>query len=1026
MTREDSDQWDRVADLVYRALAHPRHERDAFVRAHCGEDPQLHNEVMELLEASDGADEFLAGVARNAGALFVGDSPHSQTLPERGTVGAYRLIRRLGVGGMGEVFLAERADGQFEMRVAIKLLPAGPRYRLLERRFLAERQILASLGHPGIARLMDGGITSSGIPYIVMEYVDGEPIDAYCDRVGATLENRLDRMVEVCEAVDYAHQRGVVHRDLKPSNILVAPDGQVKLLDFGIAKVLQAEDGLELTREGASSPLTVAWASPEQAEEGPVNLASDVYQLGMLLYRLVTGKPPHALSGLTPREARQRIISQDPPPPSRVIEDLPVESMPHSGELREDLAGPVDRIVMKALERDPDRRYPDAGALGRDIRRCLKGKGARVAGGRRRIWTGLAGRHRVPVLGALAFILVMGLSVFQSTRGDAGQEAESIPVLATLPFQVIGDPDLLRWGPMAATFLGSDLDGTHLIRTADPRRVLAALEQGGEERSNHEPLVAAAVGADLFMAGSIRYAGGRVGIRASLHPTDEPQREVAVFTSEGARDEVPDLLAQLSVDVLEVLLPELPVRWAATGTSSMPALKRFLEAEVSYRTGQYRAAVTGYEEAIALDSMYGLAYYRQSLAGEWGGMGYSNFLAERAFDLREQLPWLESQIVQAHTHYRAHRDNEAERILHNAVRRHPNSIEGWYQLGEVHFHRGPRRGDRISVSRPAYERVLELDPSNIQAIVHLARIAALERREADLEELVQRYASHVSSDEGRLLELEAYLALSRGDSAELERINLGLEQDSDNRRLLTAARTAIFGTDLEGSLVLLSPLFEPGYEGRIQASAHFLAVQIELARGRITEAELHRERIEALSAGGAAVAQAQIALHPSFPPDEQRLGLARELLLNWDADVGGDPGIAFALSSRDIGNAAPRAYYLSRVAMTLDQVDEARRWLDALETGSHDAVPEYGREIRARLAWREEGPLEALRILEAGGPLVGLPYSSASSIDAPHLDARYLRAVLLGELGRTAESRAWLDSLIDDYMFGIQFLPMVR
>jgi hypothetical protein len=986
---------------------------------------------MELLSASGTAEEYLAQIARDAGALFRSDLPLGDSLPEQGMVGAYRLIRRIGAGGMGEVFLAERADGQFEMRVAIKLLSRGPRYRALEGRFLAERQILASFGHPGIARLLDGGVTASGIPYIVMEYVDGEPVDVYCARVGASLEDRLACMIEVCEAVDYAHQRGVIHRDLKTSNILVTPEGRVKLLDFGIAKVLHEEADLELTRGDARSPLTLGWASPEQAEDGRVRFPSDVYQLGLILYRLVTGRAPIPLSGLSPREARERIASRDPVPPSRSIQrgreegDGPGD-LPGAGtvvDLPEALAGPVDRIILKALERDPARRYPHAGALGADLRACLEGKVAVVAGGRS------VRRQLAGLIGTLAVLAAMGLAFFHLVERDAdgGTAPGALPVVAVLPFQVMGDADPGDWGHLSATELGSALDGTHLLRLADPRLVLAAVESTEAGRENRDAFVAASVGADHFLSGSIQFAGDRAWIRASLHPTREPEQELAVSVREGMSNSVQELLGDLSVDMLEALLPDLPVRWAGSGTTSMPALKRFLEGELEYRSGRYRTALGLFQEAIALDSTYALAYYRQSLATEWGGLGAPIGPARQALALRDRLPWLEGQMVQAHIFYREQRNDEAERLLRNILRHDPNSVEGWYQLGEIHFHRGPPRGVGILASRQAYERALQLDPGHIQSMVHLARLAALEGREEELAGLVVRYGTHASADEGRLLELELLLALLRDDWAEMERLNAQLEHETDNRRWLIAARGALFSNNLEGALFLLSPLFEPGHEGRIQAAAHFLAMQIELARGRIDEAESRQARIAGLSLAGAALAQAQIALHPSFPPDPSRLAIARQLLLDWGAEVGLRPGIAHALfENPSPANQGTRAYYLSRVALAQDDLREAHLWRAVLDTVSHPSASEYGREIQARFAWRDDGAQRALEILEAGGSVVGLPYTSASPVTLPQLDARHLRAVLLAELGRGDESEAWLESLVEDYAFAIAFLPMVR
>src|SRR5690606_25102516 len=231
-------------------------------------------------------------------------------------VGAYRIVHEIGRGGMGVVYLAERADEEFEKRVALKVVKRGMDTDEVLRRFRHERQILASLEHPNIARLLDGGATSDGRPYLVMEHVEGEPIDAYCDRRRLGIRERLELFRAVCDAVQHAHQRLVVHRDIKPSNILVTAAGEPKLLDFGIAKLLDdsSPDATPHTRTGLRL-LTPEYASPEQVRGAPVTTASDVYALGIVLYRLLSGRPPYEVHEPSVAEA-ERALDREPPPPS--------------------------------------------------------------------------------------------------------------------------------------------------------------------------------------------------------------------------------------------------------------------------------------------------------------------------------------------------------------------------------------------------------------------------------------------------------------------------------------------------------------------------------------------------------------------------------------------------------------------------------------------------------------------------------------------------------------------------------------
>ncbi|HEX7333061.1 MAG TPA: serine/threonine-protein kinase [Pyrinomonadaceae bacterium] len=275
-------------------------------------------------------------------------------------IGRYRIVGEVGRGGMGAVFAAVRDDGQFEQKVAVKVILSGLNTETIARRFRNERQILASLEHPNIARLLDGGMSDDGLPFYVMEFIEGEPIDDYCSARDLSLHARLDLFRQVCAAVSYAHRRLIVHRDIKPSNILVTPSGQVKLLDFGIAKVVSRTNDGERGTATQLGLMTPAYASPEQFRGEQVTTATDVYSLGVVLYRLLTGQLPYNLTDLRLDQMLRLVCETEPPRPSQAIADGP-----------QSLKGDLDNIVLKALKKEPDRRYESVEQLSEDLRRYL-------------------------------------------------------------------------------------------------------------------------------------------------------------------------------------------------------------------------------------------------------------------------------------------------------------------------------------------------------------------------------------------------------------------------------------------------------------------------------------------------------------------------------------------------------------------------------------------------------------------------------------------------------------------------------
>jgi len=362
------DRWRRVQLLFERAVELDPASRSRYLDEACRADPSLRDEVEALIRAEQaaGQGEFLGRAVRDAAQHFATREIHPGERFDE-----YSLVRELGSGGMGAVWLAERADGEYSANVAIKLVRGGFANPEIERRFRVERQILADLAHPNIARLIDGGTADDGMPYIVMEYVDGRPITDWAAAARLSLDARLRVFHTVCDAVQHAHGSLIVHRDLKPSNILVGLDGVPKLVDFGIAKMLAPGPGSFQT-VSMIRPMTPWYASPEQIAGERITIATDVYSLGVLLHELLTGRHPFGGNGATFLEVRRRILEDSPPLPSEAAA-TPNERQP-PGLRPADLRGDLDAMVLRAMQRQPDRRYASASEFGEDIRRFLDGE----------------------------------------------------------------------------------------------------------------------------------------------------------------------------------------------------------------------------------------------------------------------------------------------------------------------------------------------------------------------------------------------------------------------------------------------------------------------------------------------------------------------------------------------------------------------------------------------------------------------------------------------------------------------------
>ena len=589
--------WQRIQDLFSTALEQPAVEREAFVR-NAAEDSVIADAVLALLSAHDRPGRLDGIVERTSGGL-------PDPVPE--SVGAYRIVRLLGRGGMGSVYLAERADGQFEHRVALKVLRSDRSGEAWRRRFLTERQILAQLVHSNIAWLLDGNVTETGSPYLVMEYVEGLPILEYCDQHRLTIEQRLALFLHVCAAVGYAHRKLIVHRDLKPGNILVTNTGVAKLLDFGIAKLLDPDPALahDSTVTGMRL-MTPDYASPEQVRGERVGTASDVYQLGLLLYELLAGRRPYRVAGRSPNEIEREILGADPPRPSNAI-TLPAASddpamrdasdlarargttAPRLGKL---LSGDLDQIVLKSLRKEPEQRYGSATEFADDVRRHLDGRPVLARRGTRRYRASrFVRRHRVGVAAALLLAVTLGAGIL-GTLWQAAKAREQASIAALERDRARLEAEKAN---RIATFLTDlfDVAGEGDVRT-DTLRLLPVLERGArrvrEELADQPEVLSAALVtiSDLYEKLG-RYEEAREYAEAAL-----AERRAVLPSGHPDIGEALDNLTGLRIDLGEL------AEAATTGEEAVALRRANLAATPEDSTTRARAATSMHNLAVIL------------------------------------------------------------------------------------------------------------------------------------------------------------------------------------------------------------------------------------------------------------------------------------------------------------------------------------------------------------------------------------------------------------------------------------------
>jgi eukaryotic-like serine/threonine-protein kinase len=760
------DDLQRVKELFHLALEREPHERADFLRNACPNNPTLQQEVESLLAAYLRNEDFLQAAAVETSAAKLTDwllnEPEETSFPMQ-RIGPYQLLREIGRGGMGTVYLAERDDDQFEQQVAIKLIKRGMDTDQIIRRFRKERQILADLNHPNIVRLLDGGVTEDGLSFLVMEYVEGMSIDEYADTHQLSTDKRLKLFREVCTAVHYAHLRKVIHRDLKPSNILITSTGTPKLLDFGIAKLLD-------TRGGTDSPaltvtalrvMTPEYASPELLRGLALTVSSDVYSLGVLLYELLTGERPFEFKSRVPQEIFQTILETEPRLPSEVATARKLEPLaenqatsnrtqqprdltasPHPAPTTQatQLKGDLDNIVLMSIQKEPENRYLSVEQFSEDIRRYLQGLPV-LARKDTHLYRSIKffKRHKASAFVTLAvalLCLLAGLSVglFTKRTGAFKAGSKERASVAVLPFRNNdADPNAAYLSDGITNILISNL--SHLHRLSVP--ALNSVYLYKDETMNPQS-IGRELAVETILRGTVEQQQDHLFINIELIDAQSSERIWSKLYQALSAD-ILSLQPEMVNDVARELGLELTIeeqkKIAHRYTNDVEAYNLYLKGRYLWSQRSdfgFRKAVDYFQQAIKKDPNYALAY--SGLADSFSLMAAYKMMPQKkpfteAKAAALKAVELDGELAQAHTSlalvsWLYDWDWElADREFRKALELDPRYpiAPHWYglYLGEM---------ERFDEALASINKALAIDPRSPYIHADLARILFYARR----------------------------------------------------------------------------------------------------------------------------------------------------------------------------------------------------------------------------------------------------------------------------------------------------------
>jgi tetratricopeptide (TPR) repeat protein len=620
----------------------------------------------------------------------------------------------------------------------------------------------------------------------------------------------------------------------------------------------------------------------------------------------------------------------------------------------------------------------------------------------------------------------------------AGTPTREVPVamygtggtrVAVLPFSVRGSDEYAYLGEGMVNLLGTKLDGAGDLRTVDPRALLGAIERDAVDQIDpaRAGALAGSFGAGLFVLGDVLEIGGQLHLEAALYDVSQGSEPVATASAESAVDEifaaVDELAAQLLVGRAGGSSGSTGI--ATVTTHSLPALRAYLEGESAFRAGRFEQALSAFQRAVIEDSAFALAYYRLSIVAEWLVQpDRAGSYAEQAAQLSNRLTDHDRRVLQAFMLWREGDADQAERLYRSILGTHPDDVEVWWQLGELLFHYGPHRGQSITVSREAWERVLFFEPNHVPALVHMARIASVEKQPEELDSLIRLALAYQPGGDYALY-MNALLAYGLEDEAAKQQVLADLALASDNARNNAAYNVSVFTDDVDGAAEITESIIQPSRSAAVRVSGHVVMTNLDLARGRWEAASQQLTAAQPLDYAAALEHRALFSLVAFFARPETELENLRAELVAWDPPAEIPPPDPYAVPHDDLHEQL-RVYLLGLLSARLDNEAEARRY--ARELGSMGGTPEaqaLARDqvqgILAQIAWTQGNAREALEILEQAPMTRSYLLTVSSSFYALTYE-RYMRAELLNTLGRYEEAADWYRSFLEHSTYDVAFL----
>jgi serine/threonine protein kinase/tetratricopeptide (TPR) repeat protein len=936
----DRPDWGNVQSIFAQAVELPPAERESFLAQTCSTDPDLRQQVERLLSAHDSAGGFLEALDAERAAALIDDAGDTDAPPDR--IGAYRIVRRLGGGGMGVVYLAH--DTRLDRPVALKLL--RDRYGTddgARRRLIAEAQAASALDHPHIVPVYEIGEAPDGRMFIAMAWCEGESLVERLRRGPIPPRDAARIARQVTDALGVAHRRGIVHRDVKPANIMLTPIG-ARLVDFGIALVAGRE--LDAAGRGAGTP---AYMSPEQSRGEELDHASDLWSLGVVLYEMLTGRRPFRANN---RAVIAHAVGHTAPEPVRTVNP--------------DVPAGLARLVEHCLETDPAERPPGAAAVVADLDTFLEASAPRERSIRRRsrIVGGVAAAGLTIAFIVAAFVL--WTSPHANREGNSG--------VAVLPFRsVAADTALERLGRELSITLSTNLDGAAGMQVVHPTSLLGMIDDASELTLERAAALASGLGAQQMVYGQLIRSGSDVRLDAAVYAT----RDLTVLGRTAAIAPAEDITALTDSTTVGLLTSAWTGRsvstpnLAAITTASVPALRAYLDGELAISQSRFRAAAPAFARAIAADSTFWFAYWRYLYSLAWHGQAVDSVIAAAVVEHREGFPQPDRRLVAARMS-----DGQTEQIdsLMAITDQYPTWWPAWFDLGDKLTHHGPFLGHSFDDARDALERVVELNPRFVPAWQHLFWIA-IHRRDTTrsgeaFDRLTELRLDSLMRDEWDLQTLDYYMYLDH-----LART--GGEPDEQSAAL-GARILAGYNGPLEPERLAVSLSLYGFHRAQVDMSARVLALD---PAPRVEAAQDWATAVGAAGRGdwNAALSAVRQYLRGTVP---QEAGLRAWGLIVAGAWIGAlppDSALALrpvALGSRAVDTAegaVETAWLDGLVACTQNDIDALRAARGRLTASAAAMAP----TLEASLAAMESA-MEG-RVQEAGRALAQIEWNNADA-----------------------------------------------